>query len=69
MNYFELYEQLKKTNDLIPIGSIWTDQIGKVRVVKTTSRGVFYFCYISNELHNDVGYPRELFIEHFKRIS
>ncbi len=32
MNYFQEYERLKETKQLIPIGSVWEDGLGQVEV-------------------------------------
>lgn len=67
MNYFELYEQLKKDNSLITIGSIWRDLEGSVRIVHVTSNLVYYYnCTL--DLYPGVGYPKSRFIKHFIRI-
>lgn len=67
MNYFEQYEQLKKDNSLITIGSIWTDIMGRVRVVHVTSNLVYYYDYTTN-LYSDGGYLKSRFIKLFIRI-
>lgn len=67
MNYFEQYEQLKKGDSLLTIGSIWTDIIGRVRVVQVTSNTVYYYDYTTNLIHNE-GCSKSIFLRHFIRI-
>lgn len=32
MSYFQEYEKLKESKQLIPIGSVWTDSMGPIEV-------------------------------------
>ena len=69
MNYFQEYEKLKATNQLLTPGSIWRDNIGEVKIMYSTEHSV-YFSYrvFSDDLY-DEAYNKYDFIRHFYRIS
>jgi len=65
MNYFQEYEKLKAANQLLTPGSIWIDNIGKVKVNYVTETEVNFQC-----LHNaDIisNYVKSQFFRHFRR--
>jgi thioester reductase-like protein len=64
MNYFQKYEKLKATNQLLTPGSIWIDNIGKVKINYITVTHVFFQC-LTSTLDND--YVKSDFLRHFRR--
>ncbi len=65
MNYFKEYERLKETKQLIPIGSIWTDEFcWDVQIIEVTSASVYFiFCGVTSR-HN-----KRTFLENFTRVK
>jgi hypothetical protein len=64
MNYFQEYEKLKATNQLLTPGSIWRDNIGRVRVNYITGTDVNFQC-LTSTIDND--YVKSDFLRHFRR--
>jgi hypothetical protein len=65
MSYFQEYEKLKATNQLLTLGSIWRDNIGrKVKVNYITEAEVNFQCLIST-LDND--FVKSDFLRRFRR--
>jgi hypothetical protein len=64
MNYFQEYEKLKATNQLLTPGSIWRDNIGRVRVNYITGTDVNFQC-LTSTIDND--YAKSDFLRHFRR--
>jgi thioester reductase-like protein len=64
MNYFHEYEKLKAANQLLTPGSIWIDNIGKVKVNYITETDVNFQC-LGSTLDND--YVKSDFLRRFRR--
>jgi hypothetical protein len=64
MNYFQEYEKLKAANQLLTSGSIWIDNIGRVKVNYTTETEVNFQCLINTNISS---YVKSDFLRHFRR--
>jgi len=64
MNYFQEYEKLKASNQLLTPGSIWRDNLGEVEINYITETNVYFQC-LSSTLDND--FVKSDFLRHFRR--
>ena len=65
MNYFKEYERLKESKQLIPIGSMWTDEFGyKVQIIEVTSASVYCIFWGDTSRYN-----KRTFLENFTRVE
>ena len=66
MNYFQEYEKLKATNQLITPGSIWRDRISysEVKVNYVTETEVNFQCLSEMRSYD---YVKSSFLRHFRR--
>lgn len=73
MNYFEEYERLKETKQLIPIGSIWTNERWNVQIIEVTSASVYFIFYniTSSYIFFNItsSYNKRTFLENFTRVE
>jgi hypothetical protein len=65
MSYFQKYEELKATNQLLTPGSIWIDNIGKVKVNYITETDVNFECLLNTNINNS--YAKSDFLRHFRK--
>jgi len=70
MNYFQDYEKLKESKQLITIGSVWEDDIGPVEV-KGFDGTIVNFKIIPDEDYFSGQYywPIEKFMKTFTRVE
>jgi len=65
MNYFKDYEKLKESKQLIPIGSMWTDEFCyNVQIIEVTSASVYCIFWGVTSRYN-----KRTFLENFTRVE
>jgi hypothetical protein len=76
MNLFEKYEQLKKTDELISIGSVWSSEFYRWKVQFLDNELVYVKCIESRlggplnfPLRHTMSYSKEIFKEYFTRVK